>query len=281
MSAAVIPNHKERFMETTVLEKQFARMGARLKVSVRPSQGRNRIGGFAVDIRRDGRGPFFDVTLGTDAERELEVLDVQAGQRHLLLLVREPNGHREEKHKFLCGHDERDWFAAAVPGGSTVRTAMEALKPAAVHEAQARKRLKARNRNRRHNKAFIRQGEWFFIPQPDLVVDPKLVLRNEPLARGRGKPHRAEFAFRSGGDTVYVCSEHPQGLTEPVYRRFIAANPAKRRLPWRVMQRNAGVYVRGKIRHPDHKTVNLNGWHMVVPNTESQAASMRHLAFLD
>ena len=102
-------------METSVLQKQFARIGARLKVNVRSTVRRTRFTGFAVDIGRDGHGPFFDVTLGKDAERELEVLDVQPGQRHLLLLVREPNGRREEKHKFLCGHDERDWFAAAVP----------------------------------------------------------------------------------------------------------------------------------------------------------------------
>jgi hypothetical protein len=150
-----------------------------------------------------------------------------------------------------------------------------------VLAAQARKGLKGRHRNRRHNRAFIRQGEWFFIPEPNLVVDPKLVLGNEPLARGRGKPHWAEFLYRSGGENVYVCFEFPQGLSESAYRRLIAENPAKRRLPWRVMRRDAGVYVRGRVRHPDHKTVKLNGWHRVVPNTESQAASMRHLAFLD
>jgi hypothetical protein len=271
-------------MDTTLLEKQFARMGARLKVNVRPTIRRSRFTGFAVDIGKDGHGPFFDVTLGEDAERELEILDIQPGQRHLLLLVRQPDGNREEKHKFLCGHDERDWFAAAVPetsGVATVRTAMEALKPSEVLAAQARKGLKARHRNRRHNKAFIRQGEWFFIPEPDLVVDPKLVLGNEPLARGRGKPHWAEFLYRNGGVNVYVCSDYPQGISESAYRRVIAENPAKKRLTWRVMRRDAGVYVCGKIRHPDHKTVKLNGWHRVVPNTESQAASMRHLAFLD
>ena len=154
---------------------------------------------------------------------------------------------------------------------ATVRTAMEALKPREVLAAQARKGLKVRHRNRRHNKAFIRQGEWFFIPEPDLVVDPKLVLGNEPLARGRGKPHWAEFLYRSGGVNVYVCFEYPQGLSESAYRRLIAEKPAKKRLPWRVMRRDAGVYVRGKIRHPDHKTVKLNGWHRVVPNTESQS----------
>jgi hypothetical protein len=271
-------------MDTTLLEKQFARMGARLKVNVRASTRHFRFDGFAVDIRKDGHGPFFDVLLGPDVEREVEVLDVQPGQRHLLLLIREPHGRREEKHKFLCGHDERDWFAAAVPeasGVATVRTAMEALKPPEVLTAQARQGLKVRHRNRRHNKAFIRQGEWFFIPEPDLVVDPKLVLHSEPLARGHGKPHWAEFLHRSGGVNVYVCFEFPQGISESAYRRVIAENPAKKRLPWRVMRRDAAVYVQGKIRHPDHKTVKLNGWHRVVPNTESQASSMRHLAFLD
>ncbi len=70
---------------------------------------------------------------------------------------------RPRFRKFLCGHDERDWFAAAVPetsGVATVSTAMEALKPQEVLAAQAGKGLKARHRNRRHNKAFIRQGEW-------------------------------------------------------------------------------------------------------------------------
>jgi hypothetical protein len=271
-------------METMLLEKQFARMGARLKVNAWPTIRRSRSTGFSVDIDRDENGPFFDVTLGIDAERELEVLDIQPGQRHLLLLVREPDGRREAKHKFLCGHDERDWFAAAVPetsGVATVRTAMEALKPREVLAAQARKGLKARHRNRRHNRAFVRQGEWFFIPEPDLVVDPTLVLGNEPLARGRGKPHWAESLYRSGGETVYVSRDYPRGLTEAEYKAFLARKPSAKRQKWAVMRRNPGVWVRGKIRHPDHKTVKLNGWHMVVPNTESQAASMRHLAFLD
>lgn len=136
-------------------------------------------------------------------------------------------------------------------------------------------------RNRRHNRAFIRQGEWFFIPQPDLVVDSKLVLQGEPLARGRGKPHMAEFAYRTGGETVYVSSDCPQGVTEAEYKALLTRKPSAKRLQWRTMRRNAAVYVCGKVRHPDHKTVKLSGWHQVLPNTESQAASMRHLTFLD
>src|SRR5262249_61923189 len=80
---------------------------------------------------------------------------------------------------------------------------------------QARKALRAKARNHRKNAAYIRQGEWFFIPDGDLAVDEKLVLANEPLRRGNGgKPHWAEFCYRTGGETVYVCSRHPNGVTE-------------------------------------------------------------------
>ena len=41
------------------------------------------------------------------------------------------------------------------------------------------------------------------------------------------------------------------------------------------MRRNAGVYVRGKVRHADHKTIVLHGWHRVLMNTEGEAKAMR------
>ena len=34
------------------------------------------------------------------------------------------------------------------------------------------------------------------------------------------------------------------------------------------MRRNPRVYARGRIRHPDHATVTLDGWHEVFSNTE-------------
>ncbi len=56
------------------------------------------------------------------------VLDVQPADRHLLILVREEG----EKHKYLCGHDERH-FGSSRPSPSPprlapVRQAKEALK---------------------------------------------------------------------------------------------------------------------------------------------------------
>ena len=133
-------------MNETKLQRDFQRIGARVSITRSPA-------GFSLDVRRDRAGSTFALSVGS-ADIPISVLDVQARQRHLVL--------QQGSHTFLCGHDERDWFAAAVPnteGVTSVRGAMEALKPPAVRLAQTQKRVKRQRRNRRRNAAFIRQGE--------------------------------------------------------------------------------------------------------------------------
>jgi hypothetical protein len=266
-----------------LLEAKFTRIGARLKLSD-GAGGRGRLASEAsvrLDIRTDRDGEFFEIRGGSIEEAQVEVLDVQPADRHLLLMVR----RRGEKAKFLCGHDERHWFVAAVPESApvgTVRAAKEALKPAEVRSAQARLGLGADAGNRRKNAAFRRQGEWFFVPAPGLKVDEALVLRDEPITRGNGsKPHRCEFCYREGGEVVYVCDRHPGGVAPGLHRRILRDHPEARRWNWRMMRRNPQVYARGRIRHADHKTIVLHGWHRVVMNSEHQARAMRNVAFLD
>ena len=50
---------------------------------------------------------------------------------------------------------------------------------------------------------------------------------------------------------------------------------------WRYMVRNPEAYVKGAIRHPDHKTIVLHVWHRVTMNTEGQSEAMQHVVFLD
>ena len=268
-------------MDTNLLDIKFARIGARLKVADRPARRTRTSGPISLDVQADHKGEFFEIVRQPEAEAEVAVLDVQPTDRHLLLLVREG----KEKSKFLCGHDERHWFVAGIPESApvgTVRQAKEALKPAEVLSAQAGKRLKGKARNRRKNAAFVRQGEWFFLPVPGFVVDEKLILPNEPLRRGNGgKPHWTEFCYRTGGETVYVCSKHPNGVTEAQYKGILAGSPKAKGWGWRTMRRNPGVYVRGRVRHADHATITLHGWHRVVMNTEGQAKAMKNVAFLD
>jgi hypothetical protein len=186
-------------MNTNILETKFARIGARLKCSAGSSPHCFTRGGpITLDVQNDRNCEYCEITLRARTDADVEVLDVQPADRHLLLMVRENGG----KHKFLCGHDERHWFVAAIPEAApvgTVAAAKEALKPAEVQATQARLGIGAKQRNRRKNAAYYRQGEWFFLPVPDLRVDQALVLRNEPITRGNGsKPHWAEWCFRTG-----------------------------------------------------------------------------------
>jgi hypothetical protein len=274
-------DQEDAMFDRDVLEAKFARIGARMKLVDRPSSRRIVSGNVAFDVRSDRAGEFFEVVRFPLAEAEIEVLDVQPADRHLLVLVRQ----RGEKSKFLCGHDERHWFVAAVPESApvgTVRAAKEALKPAEVQAAQARAGVGGRARDRRKNAAFRRQGEWFFIPAPDLKVDEKLVLRDEPISRGNGgKPHWCDFCYRTGGETVHVCRLRPNGMDQASYRKLLESQPEAKNWGWRIMQRNAEVYVRGRIRHADHRTIPLLGWHRVLMNTENQSRAMRSVAFLD
>jgi hypothetical protein len=184
------------------------------------------------------------------------------------------------KSKFLCGHDERHWFVAAVPeaarGVSGVAAAKAALQPPAVRELVERTRPK--DPFRRRNAAYVRQGEWFFVPA---AIDPpdSLVLRDEPLSRGRGRAHVMQFAYRRGGHVVYVNERHPTGISEARYERL---TPDQRRSgSWRRMVRDPEVYAKGAVRHPDHATIHLGDWHRVLMNTEQGAQAMRHVVFID
>ena len=264
-------------MKAQLIQRHFAKIGARSNVYtdlVRAATG------VSIDIGRDADGEFFDIAVNQRAIADLSVLDVQPRMRHLLLM-----SHQEEdKHKFLCGHDERHWFVAAVPekaSVSTVKTAMDALKPLGVRQRLDALKVKPKKRNRRRNEAFVRQGEWFFVPTPWFRPDPLLVFRNEPLRRGTGKPHVCENLVRHGGELVYVSLQHPNGMTEMQYRRLISRKPELRHLHWVVQRRNPQVFVKGKVRHADHKTICLSDWHQVLMNTETQAVAMRHVAFID
>ena len=162
-------------------------------------------------------------------------------------------------------------------GVTGVTSAKDALQPEAVREAVAR--VRPRDRFRRRNAAYVRQGEWFFLPQWTLVVNEWDVLRDEPLTRGRGKDHLLELAFRRGGETVFVNAEHPSGISAA---DFELLSPSQQRSGrWRELVRDPELYAKGAVRHPDHRTIVLHGWHWVLMNTEQAARAMRHVAFLD
>ena len=158
---------------TEYLCRHFSRMGARLKVQAPGVRQGEKV---RIDVGRDRDGEFFDIRCQDGIIPE--ILDVRPASRHLVLMVRDG----DDKNKFLLGRDERHWFAAAVPGDGVhdVPTAIASLRPTEVEGRQA-----------------IRQGEWFFVPAPEVRENARVIYRNEPLSRGGGsKPHICEELMR-------------------------------------------------------------------------------------
>jgi hypothetical protein len=233
-------------------------MGARVLVREFRAPQRVKI---RIDVGRDRSGEFFD--LRYEEGSAPEILDVQPPTRHLVLMVRDG----DLRNKFLLGRDERHWFAAAVPGDNVrdVRTAIASLRPTEIEGRRA-----------------IRQGEWFFVPDQSVHDKNAVILRNEPLTRGAGsKPHVCSQMMRHGGIQVMVSQKYPAGIELAAYTQLILTDETAANLRWRAMTRDAQVYVRGEVRHRDHKTVDLDGWHRVYMNRERFARHAPQIAFLD
>jgi hypothetical protein len=257
------------------LKEQFRKIGARVKfvfVDAEERIGFTRVKQppASLDVIEDKEGEIFQINIRRDVSNKLDlsVLEVLPKDKHLVLLARQldADGKTISKDHFLCGHDERHLFVAGVDKVSTVAAAKASLKPAEIFSQEIG--VTNEKRNRRKTKVFKRQGEWFFTPA-NIEPKPTLILKDEPLRRNnRSKAHIAEFAYRSGGEEVRVCSQFPNGLTQEEYKTLIADNPKAKYFNWRNMKRNAAVYAKGKIRHADHATVHLDTWHRVLMNTE-------------
>lgn len=271
-------------MGNLLIEKQFARIGARVKLNTLASESERHwltVGPpTSVSVQTDGKGEYFDLMVDL-RQVNVEVIDVQEKVRHLLLLARSVDGSR--KDKFVCGHGERWLFVAAIPdvaGVSGVRTALEALKPPEVLAAQRRVALRPDRRQTRRNAAFVRQGEWFFVPAPEFEPKREVIYRNEPLRRGGGKSHKAQELVRVRGVAVYWAARFPKGVTEEQRREYEVNNPNEK-IRWSPMRRYPDIYVRGRVSHADHKTIVLPNWHRAHLNMEGQSRAVAHGVFLD
>jgi hypothetical protein len=167
-----------------------------------------------------------------DAETTLQLVHKQPETHHLLLQVRmpaqQPNRSETVQH-WLMGHDERQLFMVNSNGKSSVRAALESLKPGEVRAAEQR------------GLKVIRQGDWFFIPLRESFTPTWDMLRLHNRAIGNGRhfslhQHIAEDQVILNGDTDR----------------------------WGMVN---GIYVCGRIRHDEHATVLLPHWHKAVHNT--------------
>jgi ribosome modulation factor len=140
-----------------------------------------------------------------------------------------------EERRYLCGFDEQTLFITQIRGADTVGQAHEWLTPLEVRQARSR-----------WPGAVPRQGEWFFLPiLPDEVDRMRAYARTHPRSTG---------------------SRAPVG---PAARPHVADEVVRvdRRERWRGRERRyREVCVCGRVTHPDHRDVHLDGWRRAMHN---------------
>jgi len=259
------------------LTKALQKIGARLKVTHRRGS-RNPL---QFNVGTDRQGEFFTLSVNEeseDADVRIVAVDPVLMQALILIVTKDESG-KPQKEKLLLGHDERHWFVAGVPEKArNIKDAFRLLKPEAARVSQERARVGSKTLDRRKNKGFIRQGEWFFVPvqfEPDKKTH---IYKNEPLQRAPGStPHVVEKLVRFGGQQVYILNG---GIyTQEQKDAYVAANGGRQHFQARTQ--NATVFVTGKVSHKDHKTVYLPGWHEVHLSREPSNTGRSAQGFLD
>ena len=264
------------------LSDQFGTAGLKLKKADRPFAGNDRI--FGLDVRGDHFEAWVPDHVRADVQAkdpklrqvvltvkepktkfqlEIPKYQMQAGDKIIRTVGPERSGRPgmtrvlveretpDETRHFLCGVDERDhpFIAQLSQGVSSIRAAHELLKP----EALRGKRVKGYGKNYRSkgDGNVWRQGEWFFEKASAEETEKLMefvakggVQKKVPIASTRGNPHTVDEWIRIPG------WEGRKG------RRYESA-----------------LYIRGKVRHDEHETLEFRDWMRVYRNLEAGGAT--------
>jgi hypothetical protein len=239
----------------------------------------------AKTTTRKNAGERFRIYQGHTQNR-LEVLGTDQRLRQLVLFVEEPERAfelripkrraapptdlvvlREEKRAwvverrtsgrarhFLCGMDEQHLFIALLPDRvTTVDGAHAALRPPELSRLE-----------RSAEKPTVRQGEWFFVAIPYAEVAEVEVLARKSL-RVRHATGIAEAGGIRRAGRAHVADE------------VVVLDGVPNRLG--LVERR--VYVRGSVRHPDHRTVTFPSWRRALANREEIEAPPPGIGWID
>jgi hypothetical protein len=188
------------------LVSEFEATRIKLKLVSRPSQFStikakvdSEAESFLMDLRRDD-GEYIIIYPGKHTQ--IEVININNEFHQLLLSVKEPerklkvvkqvfnkklgkridrvinNITKAEERLFLIGKDEGHMFISQMKESvATVIQAHKSLKPSALKKWD--------------KKYYKRQGEWFFVPKPNMRRPYFITSFNTGLVVGTGRPHMA------------------------------------------------------------------------------------------
>jgi hypothetical protein len=229
---------------------EFARAGLTLVVERSPIEAMRfaRVEIVQIDIARVHGAEWFRVFPGAPSN-EIDVADADASIRQLVMTVTEGRRSFEARvgddvverftrgvpQHYLCGKDESHLFIAHLPRrAGSVKQAHALLAPVVPADYSTR--------------SSIRQGEWFFLPaiETDLTELARIEVLGYGLRTNAGIAETARWR-RPGRPHVASAIRVLKGTS---------TDPGRR------------VFVRGEVRHPDHRTLLLRDWHRVLPNGE-------------
>jgi hypothetical protein len=267
-----------------ILEANLARAGIPARVSSRSFREdvRGRI--VQMDISRERGKEELRISVPEGDETEVKVLGIDPAIQQAVLMIHEPEREfairvwnqrkrafedqvrrtTEAKRRFLVGMDEQHLFIAQLTRPATsVKQAHEGLRPRGVPAGRRAKKI-----------GIVRQGEWFF--QPASAEELRAVTRhmkavgvetNLRIGRGRGamrgRPHVAS-------ESVLLVTREER---TPVFHRGKTVGFQT--------SRETIEFVRGRVKHPDHHTIELEGWHKVFLNTEDRQSLSQVSNFVD
>jgi len=292
------------------LVEQFKKSGLVLKITNEPISRTSNDDIFQMDVGRKVTGTrrteWFEIWPGHD-DNKIQILDIDNKLNQILLLVHEPERSFETEEKkqsgkwrtlpderreqlkqdwnvkfretsthfiitektdsrvrhFLMGVDERQLFVAQLTEGVTNINVARSLLGNTVRFHEGVRKMSPK-----------RQGEWFFLKatqeQEELIevfiqknkawiVDKANI--GQYAGRPRGNPHVA--------DELIVITDDEATVERLGWSKGRRKRNPKGTLPVRYNQ----VYVRGKIRHIDHKTIKYSHWYQVILNNEGATES--------
>jgi hypothetical protein len=294
------------------LIKQFKKIGLVLNILKNPMGGR-RVNRdiFQMDIKRKiigtRRFEWFEIYPGHKSNI-VHVLDVDTKLNQLLLLVKEAprefevnevksfnkdriNSRRKQlqenrtaftetqnffiiKNKtfggnrhFLMGVDERQLFVAQLKNGVTnITEAKRQLGSTVLFHESTRKMTPSR------------QGEWFFVSatkKQEEILD--LLLKKQRIfilkAESIGKHARKPGGNPHIADELVVIPAKESIIIEAQSSKWAKKNKDLTKVASIYPIRQKEVFVRGCVRHKDHKTIKYSRWHQVILNNEGATAS--------
>jgi hypothetical protein len=187
-----------------------------------------------------------------EAEKRRGFLRIFKQGKEAHVVMRAPGG----KRYFLLGVDERQLFIAQLRGPATsVEGAREQLGRTVQFADGTRK-----------GSSIDRQGEWFFLETRDSTREQIAIALQATRTAIRRKVNIGGFLGRPGVNP-HIADELvtlPHSVTDTNSARMAGGNSNR-------LQRDR-VFVRGSIRHKDHKTVRFSQWREVIANNEGDTA---------